>query len=172
MRAYSVTIGRLAATAALSALALSTPASSLAGQTIERVVERHHQLEIVEAVTDDVCGDVAGGEGLRSGVFTNIETGHQYITVWEDKAQFLDFETGTYSYDFDDPSIPDVSGYHYTSPLRFMLTKGQNVVFMENQHEFLPGSPNGIRIWYRYHATWQGDTPIVEREFFKVTGCA
>jgi len=171
MSANPEKIRRLAAAAALSALALSVPASSLAGQAIERVVERHHRLEIVEAVTDDVCGDVAGGEGLRSGVFTNIETGHQYITVRDNWSQFLDFETGTYSYDFDDPSIPDVSGYHYTSPLRFVFTKGQNSVFFVNQHEFLPGAPNGIRVWYRYHATWQGDLPIVEREFFKVTGC-
>ena len=156
---------------ALVGLAFVLPGAVLAEQAIERIVEREHRTEIVEVVSDDVCGDVAGSQGLRSGVFRNIETGHRTITVYEDRFHLVDVENGTYSYDFDDPTIPDVSGYHYASPFQFVLTKGENVIVMENQHEFLPGAPNGIRLWFRYHATWQGGTPIVEREFFKVTGC-
>lgn len=52
-----------------------------------------------------------------------------------------------------------------------MATKGENVIVMENQHEFLPGHPDGIRVSFRYHLTWKEGAPVVEREFFNVTGC-
>jgi hypothetical protein len=152
-------------------LLLGIPATAAASGPVERIVERHHKTEIIQVVTDDVCGDVSGGLGLRSGVFRNVETGHTTITVFEDRFQVVDVETGTYSYDFDDPSIPDVSGYHYTSPFKLVVNKNDNVLITENQHEFLPGQPDGIRIWFRYHLTWKDDAPVVEREFFKVTGC-
>jgi hypothetical protein len=152
-------------------LLLGIPATAAASGPVERIVERHHKTEIIQVVTDDVCGDVSGGLGLRSGVFRNVETGHTTITVFEDRFQVVDVETGTYSYDFDDPSIPDVSGYRYTSPFKLVVNKNDNVLITENLHESLPGQPDGIRIWIRYHLTWKDDAPVVEREFFKVTGC-
>ena len=100
-------------------LLFGIPASAAAGGPVERIVDRHHKTEIVEVVTDDVCGDVGGGLGLRSGVFRMVETGHTQITDFGDRFQVIDVENGTFSYDFDDPSIPDVSGYRYTSPLKF-----------------------------------------------------
>jgi hypothetical protein len=27
------------------------------------------------------------------------------------------------------------------------------------------------RLWFRYHLTWKDGEPLVEREFFEVTGC-
>jgi hypothetical protein len=27
------------------------------------------------------------------------------------------------------------------------------------------------QLWFRYHLTWKDDAPVVERGFFKVTGC-
>ena len=128
-------------------VSFALPAQALAGQPIEQIVDRHHRIEIVQVVTDDVCGDVAGSQGLRSGTFTNVETGHTFITWTEDGFHVTDVETGTYSYDFDDPSIPDVSGYHYVSPFTAVFTRNDNLIVMEDQHEFLPGSPDGIRIW-------------------------
>ena len=153
------------------ALVFVLPAQVLAAPPIERIMDRHHRTEIVQVVTDDVCGDVAGSQGLRSGTFSLVETGHWFITLTEDGFHVSDVETGTYSYDFDDPAIPDVSGYHYVSPFTAVFTRNDNLIVMENQHEFLPGSPDGIRIWFRYHLTARDDVPIVEREFFKVTGC-
>ena len=93
------------------------------------------------------------------------------FTTFEDRVRVSDVETGTYSYDFDDPSIPDVSGYRYTSPFTAVVNKNENLILSEHQHEHLPGSPNGITISFRFHVTWHDGEPIVEREFFKVTGC-
>ena len=152
-------------------LLLGLPANVAAGGPVERTFERHHKTEIVEVVTDDVCGDVGGGLGLRSGVFRNLETGHTKITIFEDRFQVIDVENGTYSYDFDDPSIPDVFGYHYTSPLNIEANKNEDVLITQNLHEHLPGSPDGIRIWERWHLTWKDGAPFVERYIFKVTGC-
>jgi hypothetical protein len=157
--------------AIVTVLLLGIPASAAASGPIERIVERSHKQEYTEVVTDDVCGDLDGGQGLRSGTFYLVETGHRRITVYEDRFQVVDVENGTYSYDFDDPSIPDISGYRYTSPFSLVVNKNDGVLITENQHEFLPGQPDGIRIWFRYHLTWMDDAPVVEREFFKVTGC-
>lgn len=159
----------LGAIAILATLAL--PASVAAAPPLERIIERDHRTEIIQVVTDDVCGDLSGGQGLRSGTFRLVETGHRHITVYEDRFHVVDVENGTYSYDFDDPSIPDVSGYRYTSPFALVVNKNGNEIVMENQIEHLPGSPNGIRISFRYHLTWRDGQPVVERVFFKVTGC-
>jgi hypothetical protein len=160
---------------ALAAIALVTtlslPASAAAAPPVERIIEREHRTEIVEVVTDDVCGDLSGGQGLRSGTFRLTETGHRHITVFEDRYRVVDVENGTYSYDFDDPSIPDVSGYRYTSPFVLVVNKDDTLIVMENQIEFLPGNPDGIRISFRYHLTWRNGEPVVERGFFSVTGC-
>jgi len=129
------------------------------------------QTEIIEAVTDDVCGEVGGGLGLRSGVYRMVETGHTKITVFEDRFQVIDVENGTFSYDFDDPSIPDVSGYRYSSPFSAVVNKNDNVLITQILHEHLPGTPDGIRIWERWHLTWKDGAPFVERYLFKVTGC-
>jgi hypothetical protein len=152
-------------------IALALPAQVLAAGPTERIRIRDHKAEFVQVVTDDVCGDVGGGLGLRAGTFTIVETGHFFVTSFEDQVRVSDVETGTYSYDFDDPSIPDVSGYRYTSPFSAVITKNEDLILTENQHEFLPGSPNGITISFRLHVTWHDGEPIVEREFFKVTGC-
>ena len=109
--------------------------------------------------------------GLRAGTFTIVETGHSFVTSFEDRVRVTDVETGTYSYDFDDPSIPDASGYRYSSPFTAVVNKNEDLILTENQHEYLPGSPNGITVSFRLHVTWHDGEPIVEREFFKVTGC-
>ena len=157
--------------ATLLVLALVLPAQVLAAEPTEQIRVRDHQIEYVQVVTDDVCGDVGGGQGLRAGTFRIVETGHFFITFFEDQVRVSDVETGTYSYDFDDPSIPDVSGYRYTSPLSAVITKNQDLILTENQHEHLPGSPNGITVSFRLHVTWHDGEPIVVREFFNVTGC-
>jgi len=100
-----------------------------------------------------------------------VETGNTTITVFADRFQVIDVENGTYSYDVDDPSIPDVSGYRYTSPFKVVANKTDNVLVTEILQEHLPGHPDGIRIWFRHHLTWKDDAPVVEREFFNVTGC-
>jgi hypothetical protein len=152
-------------------LALVLPAPVLAAGPTERIRVRDHKAEFVQVVTDDVCGDVGGGQGLRAGTFTLVETGHFFVTSFEDRVRVSDVETGTYSYDFDDPSIPDVSGYRYTSPFTAVINRNEDLILTENQHEHLPGSPNGITVSFRVHVTWHDGEPIVEREFFKVTGC-
>ena len=163
MRTMSITLGAL--------LLFGIPASVAASGPLERIVDRHHKTEIIEAVTDDVCGEVGGGLGLRSGVYRMVETGHTTITVFEDRFQVIDVENGTFSYDFDDPSIPDVSGYRYTSPFKAVVNKNDNVLITQILHEQLPGTPDGIRVWERWHLTWKDGSPFVERYFFKVTGC-
>ena len=150
---------------------LALPLSVAAGGPVERTVEREHKAVSTEVVSDDVCGDVGGSLGLRSGTFTLVETGHLRITIFEDRVHVLELVAGTYSYDFDDPTIPDVSGYHWTSTFSFVMNERGSAVFTHNQHEFLPGHPDGIRVWFRTHVTWNDDIPVVEREFFKVTGC-
>jgi hypothetical protein len=152
-------------------LLLGVPTSVAAGGPVERTIERHHKAVIVEAVSDDVCGDVGGGLGLRSGVFTMVENGHTKITDFGDRFQVIDVETGTYSYDFDDPAIPDVSGYRYTSPFSAVVHKDDDLHITQNLHEHLPGQPDGITISERWHLTWKDGEPFVERYAFKVTGC-
>jgi hypothetical protein len=152
-------------------LALALPAQVLAAGPTERIRVRDHKAEFVQVVTDDVSGDVSGGQGLRAGTFTLVETGHFFFTSFEDRVRVSDVENGTYSYDFDDPSIPDVSGSRYTSPFTAVVNKNEDLILKENQHEFLPVSRNGITVSFRLHATWRDGEPIVEREFFKVTGC-
>ena len=151
--------------------ALVLPAQVLAAGPTEQIRTRDHKAEYVQVVTDDVCGDVGGGLGLRAGTFTLVETGHFFLTSFEDRVRVSDVETGTYSYDFDDPAIPDVSGYRYTSPFTAVVNRNEDLILTENQHEHLPGSPNGITVSFRFHVTWHGGEPIVEREFFNVTGC-
>ena len=158
-----------AALAVLAAGAL--PLHAAAAPPLERIVVRNHQLEYTEVVTDDVCGDVSGGLGLRSGTFHLVETGHFMLWFFEDSFLLSDVENGTYSYDFDDPSIPDVSGYRNTSPTTYVLTKSGNENYIENQVEFLPGVPGGIRIQFRISVHWRDGVPSVEREYFNVTGC-
>ena len=156
---------------AMVVLALVLPAHVLAAGPTERIRVRDHRTEYVQVVTDDVCGDVGGGQGLRAGTFTLVQTGHFFVTSFEDRVRVSDVETGTYSYDFDDPSIPDVSGYRYTSPFAAVVNRNEDLILTENQHEFLPGSPNGITISFRLHVTWHDGEPIVQREYFNVTGC-
>ena len=132
---------------------------------------RDHRYAYTEVVTDDACGDVAGGQGLRSGTFSLVENGHRTLWVYEDSFLFVDVENGTYDYDFDDPSIPDVSGVRYTSPTRYLLTKSGNENYTENQVEFVPGAPGGIRIWICVNVHWRDGLPYIEREVFNVTGC-
>jgi hypothetical protein len=150
---------------------LAFPFAVAAAGPVERIIVREHKAESFQVVTDDVCGDVGGGLGLRSGTFTLVETGHLRITVFEDRLHVLELVAGTYSMDFDDPTIPDVSGYRWTSTVVFVMNERGSQVFTHNQHESLPGDPDGIRVWFRTHVTWNDDTPVVEREFFKVTGC-
>jgi len=147
------------------------PANAAASGPVERIVERHHKSEIVEVVTDDVCGEVGGALGLRSGVYRQVENGHTTITDFGDRFHFIDVETGMFSYDFDDPSIPDVSGYRYTSPLSAVVDKNDDLHITQNLHEHLPGHPDGITVSERWHLTWKDGAPFVERYFFKVTGC-
>ena len=157
--------------ATMLVLVLVLPAEVLAGGPTERIRVRDHKAEFVQVVTDDVCGDVGGGQGLRAGTFTIVETGHTFVTSFEDRVRVSDVETGTYSYDFDDPAIPDVAGYRYTSPFTAVVNKNEDLILTENQHEHLPGSPNGITVSFRLHVTWHDGEPIVERDFFNVTGC-
>lgn len=151
-------------------LLVGIPASAVAGGPIERIVERDQKTEIVQVVSDDICGEIFGPAGRGAGTLYITETGHRTIMVYEDRFHVVDVEVGTYWYDYDDPAIADVAG-RYESPFSLVVTKGGNVIVTENLHEFLPGSPDGIRIWFRYHLTWKDDEPVVEREFFNVTGC-
>ena len=152
------------------AVALALPATVL-GAAPERFVFRDHKTLIEFHVTDDVCGDLAGSQGLRSGWFREIETGHRQFLIFEDSIHIVDVETGVYSYDFDDPSIPDVSGYRYASPSVVQVTKGGTIVVMENIREFVPGDPDGITLTIHYHLTYRDGAPVVERELLRVTGC-
>src|SRR3712207_3002170 len=85
-----VTIVALAASAVA---ALTLPGIAL-GAAPERFVFRDHKTPLEFHVTDDVCGDVAGGQGLRSGWFREIETGHRQFLVFEDSIHIVDVETG------------------------------------------------------------------------------
>ena len=152
-------------------LASVLPAQVLAGGPTQRIRVRDHKAEYVQVVTDDVCGESVAGRASAPGRSAIVETGHTFVTSFEDRVRVSDVETGTYSYDFDDPSIPDVSGYRYTSPFTAVVNKNEDIILTENQHEHLPGSPNGITVSFRLHVTWHNGEPIVEREFFKVTGC-
>lgn len=152
-------------------LAAGVPGVAAAAPAIEKYVFRDHRYEYVEVVTDDACGDIAGGQGLRAGTFSLVENGHRTLWVYEDHFLFIDVENGVYSYDFDDPSIPDISGVRYTSPTRYVLTRSGNEMYTENQVEFLPGSPDGIRIRIRVNFQWRDGLPFIEREVFEVTGC-
>ena len=163
-RGLQVALGAVLLLCALPGIASAAP-------PLERIVIRTHQVEYTQVVTDDVCGDVAGGQGLRSGTFSLVETNSTKIWIYEDMFHLVDVENGTYSYDFDDPTIPDVSGYRNTSPTQFILTKSGNENLVENQVEFLPGVPGGIRIHFRLNVHWRDGVPYVEREYFNVTGC-
>jgi hypothetical protein len=151
-------------------LALGLPASVLAGPPIERTVERNHKTEIVQVVSDDICGEIFGPAGRGAGTLYIVETGHRTITVYPDRYHVVDVENGTFFYDYDDPTIPDVSS-RYVSPFSLVVNKGDDMHIMESQHEFVPGSPDGVEIRFRYHLTWRDGQPIVEREYFGVAGC-
>jgi hypothetical protein len=156
---------------ALVAVALlGIPAGVAASGPIERIVERDHKTHIVQVVDDDVCGDVFGPAGRGAGTLHITETGHRQITVYEDRYHVVDVENGTFFYDYDDPTLADVTS-RYVSPFSLVVNKGDDVHIMENQHEFVPGQPDGVRLWFRYHLTWRDDAPVVEREFFNVEGC-
>ena len=156
---------------AIAAAAMIVPIPVLGAGPTGRVVVQTHKAEYSEHVTDDVCGDVAGSLGLRAGWFHKVETGRLQILTFDDMFHLVDIETGTYSYDFDDPAIPDVTGHRYTSPTSIHFTKGETFVHTENIVEFVPGAPDGIRLSIRYHLTWRSGVPLVEREVFRVTGC-
>ena len=147
------------------------PLQVAAAPALEKLVVRDHRYAYTEVVTDDACGDIAGGQGLRAGTFSLVENGHRTLWVYENSFLFVDVENGTYSYDFDDPSIPDVSGIRYTSPTRYILTKSGNENYTENQVEFVPGAPGGIRIEICVNIHWHDGLPFIEREVFNVTGC-
>ncbi len=162
---------RMTLVAAVSIAASLALPGIVIGAAPERIVFRDHKTPIEFHVTDDVCGDLAGGQGLRSGWFREIETGHRQFLIFEDSIHIVDVETGVYSYDFDDPTIPDVSGYRYTSPSVTQVTKGGTIVVMENIREFVPGDPDAIRLTIHYHLTSRDGVTIVERELISVTGC-
>jgi hypothetical protein len=47
------------------------------------------------------------------------------------------------------------------------LTPGGTFVVSVALHDF----PTGIRVWERFHLTEADGSPVVERDFQKVTGC-
>ena len=129
-----------------------------------------HKTEIIQAVDDDICGEIFGPAGRGAGTLYLVETGHRTITIYADRYHVVDVETGSFLYDYDDPAIPDVRS-RYVSPFNLVVNKGEDMHVMENLHEFVPGDPDGIDIKFRYHLTWRNGEPIVEREYLGVTGC-
>ena len=167
----SIRTGRRAtAVTGIIGLALVLPASVVAGPPIERIVDREHRTEIVQAVDDDICGEIFGPAGRGAGTLYIVETGHRTITIYADRYHVVDVENGTFFYDYDDPAIPDVRS-RYASPFSLVVNKGEDVHIMENHHEFVPGEPDGIEIRFRYHLTWRQGEPVVEREYLGVAGC-
>jgi hypothetical protein len=112
-----------------------------------------------EYFPDDICGP-------RAGWTTFVTSSHLVVTDLGDSVHVAFGERGTYSTDFDDPSIPDYTS-RFTDAQHFNITRGGTVVFTEQWRDF----PGTIRI--HEHIVFvevDGDVRI-DSDVLSVTGC-
>jgi len=112
-----------------------------------------------EHFPDDICGP-------RAAWWTFVSSSHLVVTDLGDSIHVVYGETGTYSADFDDPSIPDYTS-RFTDAQHFNITRGGTVVFTEQWRDF----PGTIQI--HEHIVFvevDGDVRI-DSDVLSVTGC-
>jgi hypothetical protein len=142
----------------LPALLVATPASAARPETWTVV---DHDVTFTEEFPDDICGDRANTTTFTRKVEQVHLTAHRDGTF-----TYHDVAVVTYTSDYVDPSIPDVTG-RLTEVNRFTFTRGEVFTATTTFHDFF----GDVRIFVRFHLTDVGGTIRVEREVLDVSGC-
>ena len=141
-------------------VALMVPSLAANAGAPTRMKEIIHKFTHTEVFSDDICGD-------RSSVDTFTVTSRFIATEFEDGTFNVVYgETGTYTTDFDDPSIDDHTS-KFTEAGHVRLTKGGTFVWTEQFHDF----PGTIQIRSRVVLVEVDGELKVNREVLSVTGC-
>jgi hypothetical protein len=157
-----VILGTVIAGALIGAVALLPafvePASAAGARP---VITRESQHKFVKTLyfPDDICGP-------RAGWTTFVVTDHLVTTDLGDSIHVVFEEHGTYSVDYDDLAIEDLTS-QFTDAQHFNITRGGTVVYTEQFHDF----PGTIRI--KVHLVFvEVDGEVrVDRIVDSVTGC-
>ena len=141
---------------------LAAPVS--ADSPITHITDAQHHFTHTEYFPDDICGPRAS-----TATFTTTLVSHaivQYDTAVGRVVHLQMVETSSYTFVYDDPTIPSGRG-HSTDTVHWNFTAGGADVYKEMFHDYA----GGLRIQYRYHITTIDGVTHVEQEFFSVTGC-
>jgi hypothetical protein len=149
---------RLGAVTLLAVLTVGLTAGTAAA-AVSHTHDSTRDVVRTEYFPDDICGP-------RAGWTTFVTSTHLVITDLGDSIHVAYGERGTYTTDFDDPSIADYSS-RFTDAQHFNVTRGGTVQFTEQWRDF----PGTIRI--HEHIVFvevDGDVRI-DRDEVTFTGC-
>jgi hypothetical protein len=149
-----------AAVFAVTATVLVTAAPAGAAAATFTVVD--HGTSFTQSFPDDICGERAS-----TTTFTRTVEQTHLTTRSDGTFAYHDVTVFTYTSDYVDPSLPDVSG-RGTEVNNFVLTPGGTFIVSLPFHDFF----GDVRIHVKVHLTLLADgTVAVEREVLDVTGC-
>ncbi|KRF38401.1 hypothetical protein [Terrabacter sp. Soil810] len=142
--------------AAAIIIILPVPVASASPRT---VVE--HNVVLTVPFPDDICGPRA-----NLTTFTRKVEQSQFIPGSDGSFSYRDVAAVTYSVDFVDPSIPDVTG-RLTEVNHYVLTPAGTFTGSTTYHDFF----GDVRIFVRFTGVQVGDTIVVDRTVESVSGC-
>jgi hypothetical protein len=151
----------LAASALLAMPVLAATGTPVAADPT--IVSREIQHNSVETIhfDDDICGPRANWT-----TFTRTLEKQRFVLRGDGTWNFQYTGVVTYISDYDDPSLPEVSG-RLTEVGNYNLTPSMNYVATETFHDFF----GDVRIWWKLNLKVVDGQPVVDRTMLEVTGC-
>jgi hypothetical protein len=146
----------VAAVASTAVLAPMVPAFAGSGSA-----DVQHNVTYSEYYPDDICGPRA-----VLATYTAKVIQQKFLERPDGSWNYHEVDVVTYTADYDDPSLPDVTG-KLTEVNNYNLTPGDNYIVSGTFHEFF----GDVKIWERYHLTVVKGEPVVERYFVDWVGC-
>ena len=146
--------------AAIACLTLFSAAPAHAEGSDSRTTVQHNITGSIY-FADDICGPRSG-----FATYTVTVTQQQFVELADGSWSYRTVELISYSGDYDDPALPDVTG-RLTAVYKYNLTPGDTFIASEPFHEFF----GDVKIWWKYHLTIVDGEPVVERFVVDWTGC-
>ena len=151
--------GALAAGLATVVVVTFGTAASAAAADGRTVVD--HDVTHSAYFPDDICGPRASFI-----TFTARTAQQQFLPRRDGTWLYREVSVVTYTSDYDDPSLPDVTG-RLTEVNHYNLTPGNTFIANEPFHDFF----GDVKIWWKYHLTVVDGSPVVERSIVDWVGC-
>lgn len=144
---------------AVPMILLGAGAATAARPEVSTVVQ--HDVTFTASFPDDICGPRA-----NTTTFTGTVDQVHYLARADGTFLYRDVAVVTYVADYDDPTLPDLSG-RLTEVNHFVLTPGDTFNGTTTFHDFA----GDLRIFVRVHVTEVKGSVVVNREFVSFTGC-